>query len=459
MRDLLNRPAIEAASQFRRLILDNPSLYLDDFKAMARAMAGSNAKYHGEVIDWLYQPFFFDDQDRVEFEKICRLITGIAEKLMTAYLADTGLGQLYGFDRTADELIRIDPGYSHPAPMARLDLFFTRSAPSKFCEFNTDGTSGMNEIGELERVFLGTRIFRELEDRFTVQRYELVETWVDTLLALYREWGGRKEPVIAISDWEGEGVREEFEAFRAAMERRGLRCVITDPRHFSYSRSGTGGRLMLNGTQIDLVYRRAVNFECFDRAAEIRPLIEAYQNGDVCMAGPFRSQLLHNKNVFRVLRHPDVLSLFSPDEQALIRERIPQTYLLTEEAAVTRSAVRNREMWLIKPEDRYAAQEVIAGRDCTQEQWHRLLEEKERSGGYLLQEFCNQGEDRLLSCFDGPDGSFEEITCRNVIGMYMYNGNFSGVYTRVGTTSIIASLWHCFMLPGLFVDLRTDRFI
>jgi hypothetical protein len=38
MRGLLNRPAIEAAEQFRRIILDNPSLYLDDFSAMAEEM-------------------------------------------------------------------------------------------------------------------------------------------------------------------------------------------------------------------------------------------------------------------------------------------------------------------------------------------------------------------------------------------------------------------------------------
>ncbi len=457
MRGLLNRPAMEAAEQFRRLVLDNPSLYFDDFSAMAEEMAKSNAKYHGEVIDWLYQPFFFDDQDRSTFEEICRLVSGITSKLSEAYLGDAGLRRLYGFDRTADELIRIDPGYSHSAPMARLDLFFSRSAPAKFCEFNTDGTSGMNEIGELDRVFAGTRIFREIENRFAVRRYEFIDSWIDTLLELFREWSGRSGPVIAISDWDGEGVREEFEAFCAAIERRGLRCVITDPRHFTYSRSGAGGRLMLRGTQIDLVYRRAVNFECFDRADEIKPLIEAYRNGDVCMVGPFRSQLLHNKNVFRVLRHPDVLSLFTPEEQTLIRDRIPQTLRLTEEEVRQCSVVREREAWLIKPEDRYAAQEVIAGRDCTKVQWQRLLEEKSRSGGYLLQEFCNHGEDRFLSCFDRSDGSFEEVTCRNVIGVYMYNGKFSGVYTRVGTSSIIASLWHCFMLPGLFVGLRTGR--
>jgi hypothetical protein len=449
MRNQLNRPAIEATDQFRKTIRDNPSRYLEDFSAMAEEMAKSNAKYHGEVIDYLYEPFFFDHQDRTEFENICRLLTGIASKLSAAYLANDDLRRLYGFDRTADELVRIDPGYNHPAPMARLDLFFSRTSPSKFCEFNTDGTSGMNEIGELERVFAGTRIFRKLAEQFTVRRHELVETWIDTLLALYRERGGKSDPAIAISDWEGEGVREEFEAFRRAIERRGLRCVITDPRRFTYSRGGSGRRLMLKSTGIDLVYRRAVNFECFDRAAEIKPLIEAYRNGDVCMIGPFRSQLLHNKNVFRVLRHPDVFDLFTPEEQELVRKRIPQTYLLSEDTAGHYSVVRDREAWLIKPEDRYAAKEVMAGRDCTGEQWQLLLEEKSRSGGYLLQEFCNQEEDRFLSCFDGE---FKEITCRNVIGVYMYNGRFSGVYTRVGTSSIIASLWNCFMLPGLFVS-------
>lgn len=102
MRNQLNRPAIEATDQFRKTIRDNPSRYLEDFSAMAEEMAKSNAKYHGEVIDYLYEPFFFDHQDRTEFENICRLLTGIASKLSAAYLANDDLRRLYGFDRTAD---------------------------------------------------------------------------------------------------------------------------------------------------------------------------------------------------------------------------------------------------------------------------------------------------------------------------------------------------------------------
>lgn len=442
---MTERPSKKAEKLFAEEVRSNPERCLEDFSAFTNALEHSTARYLGEVVDTYYEPMFFDSEDVKECTYIAWMLDGIVRKVSAAYIDHDEVRELFGFSPPAEELILIDPGYSHPAPMTRADVFYSRNSASPFCEFNTDGTSGMNETNELDRLFLQTGIAEALRKISTLSNWELIDSWADCLLEIYREFGGPKAPAAAITDWDGVGVRAEFTAIQRALERRGVECRICDPREFSYS----GGGLRLHGRDIDLVYRRAVNFECFERAEEIDPLISAVRDGAVCMVGPFRSQIIHNKMIFPVLRHPEITALFSEEEREFLRTRLPETRNLLEDEDLIESAAKRRETLVLKPADKYAADEVYIGRDTSRDEWTRLLRQKSTEGGYLLQDFI-VSEARTL--YTPENGGFVPKICRNVLGVFMYSGKFTGLYPRVSSESIIASLWKCRSLAAIYVS-------
>ena len=69
---------------------------------------------------------------------------------MDAYAKDEDYRRLFGFEPKLEELILREPTYDSPIPIARIDIFYNEETGDfKFCEFNTDGTSAMNEDREL----------------------------------------------------------------------------------------------------------------------------------------------------------------------------------------------------------------------------------------------------------------------------------------------------------------------
>ena len=47
---------------------------------------------------------------------------------------------------------------------------------------------------------------------------------------------------------------------------------------------------------------------------KVQPFIKAAENNDVCLIGDFKTQVIHNKIVFKVL-HDDMTSAFLTDEE------------------------------------------------------------------------------------------------------------------------------------------------
>ena len=454
------RRSLEAARSFREWVRDDPERARRDSARLYRSMRNSTAVFGGEIIDFLYQPLFIDRKDAALFGEICIHLDRINRKVTAEYLENPDFRALWGFPPLLEELILADPGYSNPAPMTRVDLFHSVDhGEVKLCEINTDGTSGMNEITELESRLEATEAFSALAPEYSPRRFELIEPWTDTVLDLAGDFWGRQVRRIVIADWEGCGVREEFKTFRRSFEKRGPETRIADPREFVYR----NGRLRLDGEPVDAVYRRAVTRECIERAGEIGDFLEAYRDGAVCVIGGFRSQLLHSKLFFVLASEGSFDGFLDQAERDFLRRRIPRTARLgaaggesgpsersggTPGRILIDEAFDNGEGFIIKPVDSYAAEGVTAGRDIEAGEWKKLLSRAAGEGGFILQEYVDLGTEPYLDC---TPGGFEEIPCRNVLGLYSYDGNFSGVYTRTGDSSIIASRWKSRVAPTFLV--------
>lgn len=423
----------------------DPDALRQDFEAITEYMKQSSAIHHGEYVRTCYQPKLFTQADFDRFSADIKVLYGIFGKVVRAYFADPAYRALFGFDARAEELIlRSDPERSL-LPMARIDFFYNEETGDyKFCEFNTDGTSAMNEDRELhlaQRLSAGYRAFTQAHKTRTC---ELFDSWVETLRRYYhRVRGAGAAPTVAIVDFMEFGTVNEFEVFRQHFARAGIPAEICDIRSLRYDGKALVGPC---GRPIDVIYRRAVTSDVLDHYDECADLLAAVRDDAVLLAGDFHTQLVHNKTIFRVLQAPQTQDLLDEGERAYLRAHLPYTKAFTEADAARVAA--EKDAWILKPLDSYGSRGVVAGVEYDEAHWRRIVAETPRQG-YLMQEFYMP----YVTENYGLDGTrFGRNKYYNLTGVYVYDGVPQGIYSRVSLSPIISSQYSEKTLPTLLVE-------
>ena len=149
----------------------------------------STAVYYGRVVDTLYAP-------KLWTPPIVRLLRQAAEtthailcKAARRYREDPSYRAPFGFDPELERPICLDPGYPQPIPMAPVDIFPNEETGAfKFCEFNTDGSSAMNEDHELGDAPALTPAYQEMPRRHHIAPFALFDPFVTEFSAVYRSF-------------------------------------------------------------------------------------------------------------------------------------------------------------------------------------------------------------------------------------------------------------------------------
>ena len=432
--------------KFRREVQANPEEFLRDYDRVEKEVAESSARYLGEPIDFLYQPMFFSPEDVSWIEQILSRLNEILAKTVEEYRTNEEFREVFPFSRVMEDLILADPGYSNPYPMARFDVFYDYDAGLQFCEFNTDGSAGMNEARVLQEAIGNSKAMAWLGDDYDFSYYRPMENWVDKIIANYREFaGGSDEPeTIAIVDFEEEGIASEFREFQNIFEEHGYNTIIRDPRELSYD----GSHLHDGSDRIDLVYRRATTRKMVDRHEEIEEFLTAYKEGKVCVVGGFTSQIVHNKALFAILQEEEYTDFLDEEVREFVNKYFPLSRIFRNgDRKLRRRLLEERESFLLKPFDKFAGHGVYVGEDFAADEWKEKVAEVQGEN-YIAQEFCDVPQKEFLYVNDG-ELSFENFGY--LTGLYLYNQELSGLYTRAGRENVIASLVECFTLPNFVV--------
>lgn len=383
-----------------------------------------------------------------ELEQINQTMMQVMGKVIEQYVQTPAFRSHFDFPPLMEQLILKEPGYRHPVPMTRIDLFYhLDTGDYQFCEINTDGSSGMVEARELQRIVGASQGMKALgiKDE-NLGQGEFFNTWVSALMENYREWcqyhqrQPKDDPQVAIVDMFAKEPASEFIEFKKAFESRGYPCMVVDARELSME----DGRLRAKGKDVDVIYRRLVTWELVENAEIIGPLIEAVLRDAVCLVGPVRSQIPHNKRFFSVLHDEKATEFLSEKEREFVRRHIPYTARLSgDDAEKWQAWLQNKEQLIIKPDDRYASYGVFAGRDYTHDEWKKKLVTA-LPQSYLVQQYCSVP--RLdMAVFNHSEPVFQPFYY--LVGCFVYNGKFQGPYIRVGSHSIIGSVVECFTVP------------
>lgn len=436
-------------NEYIELVNNNMSVCRDDAAEMRIALENSSAHYHGYTVHTLYIPNIYTEKDYERFKSIAKTTYSILDKVIKEYISNSKYRSLFKFEKKLEDLILRPAVYSETLPVSRIDLFYNpETGDFKFCEFNTDGSSGMNEDRELVNVFNTSKIFSEFSKKHHLKTFELFNSWVHEFENIYNSCSIKvNQPHVAIVDFMSSASNEEFEEFKRAFERAGYSCEICD----IYKLTRKNNCLISpSGKKIDVVYRRAVTCDIMQNYDKIRPFIDAAMNNEVVIIGDFRTQVVHNKLIFKILRDDMTKAILTDAENEFIEKHVPRTYILTHDIIHKLNVLRDKNKWIVKPSDSYASKGVLAGIEAkTDEQWLSFLSQHMNTD-YLLQEYITPFETRNLDILWHKNDDYIQIS--NITGMFIYNGNLHGLYSRVSKTGIISTQYSEMTLPTMIAQ-------
>ena len=317
---------------------------------------------------------------RTQYETIARAACTIAvaiEKVVERALSDDELLRQLDLTAREEQMARIDPGYSRLCVTSRLDAYVSDDG-FKFLEYNAESPAGVGDQMQLERVLFQLAHMKQLLGEHAHWRPEPHKKLLHSLLQAYREWGGDKEhPQVAIVDWKGVSTESEFRILQKHFAAEGHPTIIADPRELKYR----DGQLAVGDFVIDIVYKRVVIHEFLERCAEDHPLAQAYADGRACIANSFRAKVAHKKASFAILSDPQYAHLFTSEEAEVLRRHIPWTRRVTKGSAnfegedhdLIQLIRREREQFVLKPNDDYGGHGVFLGWETSADDWERAI--------------------------------------------------------------------------------------
>ena len=299
------------------------------------------------------------------------------QKIHHAAVADASFRAQFRLNEWEEELIQVDPGFDTPSPTSRMDTFFDEEGTLWLCEYNAETPAAIAYTDVMTEVYYGLPVMREFSKHYEMRPLFGRHLMLHTLIDCYRQWGGRERPCIAILDWKEVPTYSEFVLFHDYFELQGYDCVIADPREVTYE----NGRLMADGKQIHLIYKRVLISELVERGGLDHPVVRAVRDNAVCMVNPFRSKILHKKASLAVLSDETNAHFFTADELAAIERYIPWTRMLEERHTVYEGQrvdllpflAIHKDEFVIKPNDEYGGKGVVLGWEVDSDEWETAL--------------------------------------------------------------------------------------
>jgi len=449
---MTTRTTQELRDDYLRIIEGLPELDRTGRKTAATYMCHSEAVYKDEVSDFLYVPKLYTQRECAHFQEIATKTYVILEKIIKAYVDNPSYRKCFDFPQELEDLILLDPGYSCTIPIIRIDIFYDEdSGDFKFCEFNTDGSSAMNEDRETTNALATTPSFKAFseslaKDGYQLDGFELFDSWVDTFLDIYADSPRGQinaRPNIVISDFMDISTPIEIERFAKHFEAQGLRAEVCDIRDLRFGTDTEGRPALLTptGMVVDALYRRAVTGDIMKHYDHVSDFLDAYRAGVFTLIGSFRTQLPHTKLSFEVLHLPETLALLSEEEQLFVKAHVPYTVRLQEGLSQLDEIIAGKDSWIVKPLDSYGSKGVWAGRELDQDKWEELIRAGAAEKSLIAQEYVEQfSAKNLESGFSLPaqqepvelDESPTIKEYRDLTGLFVYAGQFKGLLARAG---------------------------
>jgi hypothetical protein len=355
-------------------------------------------------------------------------------------LADAAFRAQFGLLDWEESLLADDPGYAVPSPTSRLDFFHAPdSGALGLTEYNVETPAGAAYNDALNDAFLELPAMREFGRTHDVLPVPCRHGVTGALLDAWHEFsGGRSLPRIAILDWADVPTVTEFQMYRDHFHALGLSCVIDDPRNAELR----GGRLVVQGEPVDLIYKRVLITELVDQCGLDCAVVQAVRRRAVCMVDGFRCKVLHKKASLAVLSDEANAALFSADERAAIADCIPWTRVVVDRATTYQGrrvdliehVLQQRDRLALKPNDDYGGRGITLGWTVDPTEWEHAIR-RALETPHIVQERVEIPSE----VYPGwVDGRVEWIDRQYDTAPFVTNGRYmEGLLTRLSTAVLL----------------------
>lgn len=434
----------------------------DSRRATRQYMDNSTAIVHHRHVASSFFPKLYNQQSYELMKYACELTHTILCKVIARYLEDVEYRKIFNYDKRLVDLILTPRNYEALLPFARFDIFLNEeSYEFGFCEFNADGSSGMNENREITHSIESSASYKAFSQKHSLQGCELFKSWVDEFLRIYDTYAFKVEhPHVCICDYLENAVVAEFEVFVEEFEKRGVQASICDVRDLRFENNTLYNK---QGKEVHAIWRRSVTNDVLEFWDESSALIESVKAQRVALIGSFAGHIVHDKQIFEALFHPLTQEMLTKEEQEFVAKTVPQTQFLDPRIVNIDEIKANKDAWIIKPRDGYGALDVYAGCFNTQEEWMRLVDTFSAGkylGNFLVQRYITPYKTiTLVPDLDIASKTNSEIDLpfelyNNLEGLYCYNGNFQGVFSRLGPYPTISKPLKGITSATIWVDCK-----
>lgn len=402
-----------------------------------RWLAEHDVVFDGHTIPFVLMPHFVSPGQLRRVRRAVECLCRVLDRFCEAYPEDERLRAELALPEAEDAWVRIDPGYSNPLRICRLDAFLS-GYDVKFLEFNADSPAG---IGYTDVLYEGLReaiVLPRVTAEFDTAYAPMLPLLVETLLDAYRELRRRRpdlpaRPRLALVDTPASPSVPEFRITCAAAGRAGFEAVHVTTDDLAYD----GSTLRAAGEPVHLVYRRVL----VDHLSE-GDLTAAMRDGRVCVVNPPRARVANNKKLFALLDDPRFAHLVEPREAEVVRETIPWTRILRPGRVAYGEWVvdlfdfvsDNRPRLVLKPASEYGGHGVALGIETEQAEWDRVIAEHAERGDYIVQEYVPVPEEMFPTV---EDGHVQMRLKRFNINPFGLGGRYAGMLTRISDRAVV----------------------
>jgi uncharacterized circularly permuted ATP-grasp superfamily protein len=396
----------EIVDHYHSLLSD--SVASETYGLMESMLKERKLFFGGRPLCIVLRPHFYTEQQFQYLKTETEVILGAFAKTHKAAMADSNVRAFFHMEPWEEEMIHVERSAQVPWSTSRLDSFYSLDHNTlSFIEYNAETPAGMAYEDVLAETFLDLPIMKKFQEKYAVKPFRVRGRLLDALLETYADWLGSRpaqKPQIAIVDWEDVPTKNEHRLCKEWFARHGVASELVDPLNLEYR----NGKLYADDFRVDLIYKRVLGQELFQRMGSDNPIFRALRDRAVCISNSFQALILYKKSSLAFLSDEANHPLFTANEIRAIGEHIPwtrkvenrKTYYNNSTIDLMEFIEQNRARLVLKPNDSYGGKGVVLGWEASPENWANALDAAQNEP-YVVQEKVNIASEQFPFFADG----------------------------------------------------------